>query len=58
MDASDRTNVVAASRDFDTLFAEEHERLYRGLLFITGSRSDAEELMLERVVSSLRFTSA
>jgi RNA polymerase sigma-70 factor, ECF subfamily len=31
--------------DFEVLFAEEHERLYRGLLFITGSRSDAEELM-------------
>ena len=36
---------VSAPGDFELLFADEHERLYRGLLFITGSTSDAEELM-------------
>jgi len=39
------TEASFPPRDFDVLFADEHERLYRGLLFITGSRTDAEELM-------------
>ena len=39
------TEASFPPRDFDVLFADEHERLYRGLLFITGSRADAEELM-------------
>lgn len=30
---------------FDALFLDEHDRLYRALYFITGSREDAEELM-------------
>ncbi len=45
MDVSDGTEASAPPREFDVLFADEHERIYRGLLFITGSRSDAEELM-------------
>jgi len=30
---------------FDTLFEEEHERLFKALYFVTGNRHDAEELM-------------
>jgi RNA polymerase sigma factor (sigma-70 family) len=30
---------------FDGFFEAEHERLYRSLYFVTGSRQDAEELM-------------
>jgi RNA polymerase sigma factor (sigma-70 family) len=30
---------------FDTFFAEEHERLFKALYFVTGNRHDAEELM-------------
>lgn len=30
---------------FDELFLDEHDRLYRALYFVTGSREDAEELM-------------
>ena len=30
---------------FDELFLDQHDRLYRALYFITGSRQDAEELM-------------
>ena len=30
---------------FDVLFLDQHDRLYRALYFITGSREDAEELM-------------
>jgi RNA polymerase sigma factor (sigma-70 family) len=30
---------------FDELFIEQHDRLYRALYFVTGSRGDAEELM-------------
>jgi RNA polymerase sigma factor (sigma-70 family) len=32
---------------FDTFFAEEHERLFKALYFVTGNRDDAEELMQE-----------
>ena len=32
---------------FDTFFMEEHERLFKALYFVTGSREDAEELMQE-----------
>jgi RNA polymerase sigma factor (sigma-70 family) len=32
---------------FDTFFAEEHERLFKALYFVTGNREDAEELMQE-----------
>jgi RNA polymerase sigma-70 factor (ECF subfamily) len=46
-DVSRKARAVSPPRDFDALFAEEHERLYRGLLFITGSPPDAEELMQE-----------
>ena len=35
--------VIPAS--FDELFLDVHDRLYRALYFITGSSSDAEELM-------------
>ncbi len=45
MEVPNGTEVSAPPPDFDVLFADEHERIYRGLLFITGSRSDAEELM-------------
>jgi RNA polymerase sigma-70 factor (ECF subfamily) len=30
---------------FEELFLDQHDRLYRALYFITGSREDAEELM-------------
>ena len=30
---------------FDDFFIDQHERLYRALYFVTGSRQDAEELM-------------
>jgi RNA polymerase sigma-70 factor (ECF subfamily) len=32
---------------FDTFMEEEHERLYRALYFVTGSREDAEDLSQE-----------
>ena len=32
-------------RSFEGLFLDQHDRLYRALYFITGSRQDAEELM-------------
>ena len=32
---------------FDAFFAEEHERLFRALYFVTGNREDSEELMQE-----------
>jgi RNA polymerase sigma-70 factor, ECF subfamily len=32
-------------RSFEALFLDHHDRLYRALYFITGSRADAEELM-------------
>jgi RNA polymerase sigma factor (sigma-70 family) len=34
-----------APLEFDDLFSDQHERLYRALYFVTGSRQDAEELM-------------
>lgn len=45
MDVPGATVASSPPQEFDVLFADEHERIYRGLLFITGSRSDAEELM-------------
>jgi RNA polymerase sigma-70 factor (ECF subfamily) len=30
---------------FDEFFLDQHQRLYRALYFVTGSRQDAEELM-------------
>ncbi len=39
------TGRVDAGRTFDTLFEEEHERLFKALYFVTGDRQDAEELM-------------
>jgi RNA polymerase sigma-70 factor, ECF subfamily len=32
-------------QSFEELFLDQHDRLYRALYFITGSRDDAEELM-------------
>jgi RNA polymerase sigma-70 factor, ECF subfamily len=32
-------------RSFEEIFLDQHDRLYRALYFITGSRDDAEELM-------------
>jgi RNA polymerase sigma factor (sigma-70 family) len=34
-----------APLSFDDFFIDQHERLYRALYFVTGSRQDAEELM-------------
>jgi RNA polymerase sigma-70 factor (ECF subfamily) len=34
-----------ARASFDSLFEEEHERLFKALYFVTGNRQDAEELM-------------
>lgn len=39
---SERVRVV---RQFDVLFEDEHERLFKALYFVTGDRQDAEELM-------------
>jgi RNA polymerase sigma-70 factor (ECF subfamily) len=39
------TERVEAWARFDTFFEEEHERLFKALYFVTGSRHDAEELM-------------
>jgi len=36
---------VEAWARFDTFFQEQHERLFKALYFVTGSRHDAEELM-------------
>ena len=36
---------VEARARFDVFFAEEHERLFKALYFVTGDRHDAEELM-------------
>ncbi len=41
------TERVEAWARFDTFFQEEHERLFKALYFVTGSRHDAEELMQE-----------
>lgn len=38
----EQTETVAG---FDGFFEAEHERLYKALYFVTGSRQDAEELM-------------
>jgi RNA polymerase sigma-70 factor, ECF subfamily len=35
---------VEAGGDFDTFVAEESDRLFRALYFVTGSREDAEDL--------------
>jgi RNA polymerase sigma factor (sigma-70 family) len=52
-------NVVQLPRDreapvnppsFDELFLDQHDRLYRALYFVTGSREDAEELMQDAFV--------
>src|SRR3954453_17391276 len=32
---------------FDAFFAEEHERLFKALYFVTGNREDSEELIEE-----------
>jgi RNA polymerase sigma-70 factor (ECF subfamily) len=34
-----------APQSFEELFLDQHDRLYRALYFITGSKDDAEELM-------------
>jgi RNA polymerase sigma-70 factor, ECF subfamily len=36
---------VEARGRFDEFFEDEHERLYKALYFVTGNRSDAEDLM-------------
>jgi RNA polymerase sigma-70 factor (ECF subfamily) len=43
--ANPRDDAIVASPSFEELFLDHHDRLYRALYFITGSRSDAEELM-------------
>jgi RNA polymerase sigma factor (sigma-70 family) len=40
-----RSEGVDERAYFDTFFAEEHERLFKALYFVTGNRHDAEELM-------------
>ena len=41
------TERVDAWARFDTFVGEEHERLYKALYFVTGSREDAEDLSQE-----------
>jgi DNA-directed RNA polymerase specialized sigma24 family protein len=38
------TERVEARAQFDTFVEDEHERLYKALYFVTGSREDAEDL--------------
>ncbi|MDP9222268.1 MAG: sigma-70 family RNA polymerase sigma factor [Actinomycetota bacterium] len=38
---------------FDTLFEQEHERLFKALYFVTGNRHDAEELMQDAFLKLL-----
>jgi RNA polymerase sigma-70 factor (ECF subfamily) len=38
---------VEAGARFDDFVADEHERLYKALYFVTGSREDAEDLSQE-----------
>jgi RNA polymerase sigma-70 factor (ECF subfamily) len=38
------TERVEARAHFDTFVEDEHERLYKALYFVTGSREDAEDL--------------
>jgi RNA polymerase sigma-70 factor (ECF subfamily) len=38
------TGRVDARSDFDTFVEEEHDRLFKALYFVTGSREDAEDL--------------
>jgi RNA polymerase sigma-70 factor (ECF subfamily) len=40
-----RSEAPRAPRDFDEIFLDVHDRLYRALYFITGNDTDAEELM-------------
>jgi RNA polymerase sigma factor (sigma-70 family) len=41
------TQRLEAWARFDAFVAEEHERLYKALYFVTGSREDAEDLSQE-----------
>jgi RNA polymerase sigma factor (sigma-70 family) len=41
---------AAAPASFDAFFEEGHDRLFRALYFVTGSRQDAEELMQDAYV--------
>ena len=41
------TERVGAWARFDTFVEEEHERLYKALYFVTGSREDAEDIAQE-----------
>ena len=41
------TQRLEAWARFDSFVAEEHERLYKALYFVTGSREDAEDLSQE-----------
>jgi RNA polymerase sigma-70 factor, ECF subfamily len=38
---------VEAGADFDAFIEQEHDRLFRALYFVTGSREDAEDLSQE-----------
>jgi RNA polymerase sigma-70 factor, ECF subfamily len=40
-----RRETSASPASFDELFLDVHDRLYRALYFITGSSTDAEDLM-------------
>jgi RNA polymerase sigma-70 factor (ECF subfamily) len=41
------TELVEARARFDEFVEDEHERLYKALYFVTGSREDAEDLSQE-----------
>jgi RNA polymerase sigma factor (sigma-70 family) len=45
MDLHGERETLASPPSFDELFLDQHDRVYRALYFITGSREDAEELM-------------
>jgi RNA polymerase sigma factor (sigma-70 family) len=47
MELQRRRETLVAPPSFDEFFTEHHDRLYRALYFVTGSRADAEELMQE-----------
>jgi RNA polymerase sigma-70 factor (ECF subfamily) len=40
-----RPGRIQSRGGFDAFFEEQHERLFKSLYFVTGNRSDAEDLM-------------
>lgn len=43
--ADERVGMVEGQRAFEAFFQAEHDRLYRALCMVTGSRTEAEEVL-------------